>query len=510
MLDRIAVGSLQLRGGLELQITDPLKNRPYYRMEDHNLVLGGLYNYLQQLCIYALTSWDGPGKNGHPLTQHGMSSGYVNYYQGFCGYSNNYYTSGDSNFSPSDRGGTFLKNPVEGVFITDSQSAPSAGDTEIEGNIIAAADFRTAVTSGSQYGTFTFTSAYECFRKSYRRWDWTSANGNGTLSRIYLGMLSRALPNFDRSLSKINTSNSVTVFPRFAGKIGNKTFHIVSSVNGVVTLKCVEYDLSDGSLAEETYTIDFPGLGATGIPATNNLYFSVQASPHNNCVYVMPNTVTTTNDWSIAELNLSTGNSTIKNIVSKSGSSTMRIMYSTSSTNFYSQNVGFARVDENGLLYFGHYNGYMSRIDLTQESGEATFLFSAGNAYYREEIFHGGTGIIETLSVGSTPSDFHMIIMCADGYRWELLYNGSYLTTNQLNTATIYSSSLICKGGDLGSFLFEDGGYWLLVRVCSTFVMIDAIESSSPLLQAMTSKLLDEPVTKNDMPMYVGYTLELV
>ena len=43
MLDRIAIGDFGISGHVDLQITNPLTGKPYYKFEDHNMVMDGLY-----------------------------------------------------------------------------------------------------------------------------------------------------------------------------------------------------------------------------------------------------------------------------------------------------------------------------------------------------------------------------------------------------------------------------------------------------------------------------------
>ena len=37
-IDRIALGNFDLSGHIDMQITNPLTGRPYYKFEDHNMV----------------------------------------------------------------------------------------------------------------------------------------------------------------------------------------------------------------------------------------------------------------------------------------------------------------------------------------------------------------------------------------------------------------------------------------------------------------------------------------
>ncbi len=525
MLDRIAIGSLSLRGGIEMQITDPLKGRPYYRMEDHNLILDGLYNYLQQLCIFALTSWDGNGLAGHPMTKHGSRSSQITYYQGLCGYNNsNYAVSGSDSLPPSDEYGGFLKNPVEGIFITDSTAAPNAGDVSIDGNVTALADFRTVVTSGSQYGTFTYTASRESFRDFYRRWDWTSANGNGTLSKIFLGMIGGRIPNMVRSLSEAwGPSNNPAISGRFAGQIGTTQFYITENNDGVVTILRLDFDVQTKQFSTRTYTVDFPALGATVKPV--GTYLAVKATSNSDLVYVIPHTCNASSKGCIGILTLSTGACRVIDFTATS-SYYNYIYYTTSSTDWQYRNVTFCATDGNDIYMIVYDNTALVRINPIAGETNASQVYRLRRDYgsTSESFFHGLTEDLG-FNVGASESEFYYDVLGSDGSVQRLYLYQQYESYDYeprystLKSACIYGSSIIWKGGNVFNALYPAGNYYYLVRCSSSGGQMDAILKPSVVYtdpaysfgcQIMTAKLLPEPVVKNDMPMYIGYTLEFV
>ena len=524
MLDQIAIGSLQLRGGIEMEITNPLKGRPYYRMEDHNLILDGLYNYLQQLCIFALTSWDGNGLAAHPMTKSGSRNAQISYYSGMCGYnSSTHYPTGSSDYPPADEQGGFLKNPVEGVFITDSVVAPASGDLCIDGNITAQADFRTVVASGSQLGTFTYSASHESFKEFYRRWDWTSANGNGTLSKIFLGMVSGKLPNLIRSRSASwLPSDNPAITGRFAGQIGTTQFYITDNTNGVVTIQRIDFDIQTKRFSSRTYTIDFPALGATVKPV--GTYLAVKATSNSDLVYVVPHTCNNTTKGCIAILTLSTGACRVIDFTATT--SYYNYIYSnTSATDWQSRNVCFCKTVGNDIYMIVGNSCSLVRIDPIAGETNAAQVYRLRRDYgsASENFFHG---LSEDLgfSVGSQESEFYYDVMNSDGsvqhyyltQQQNYDYEPRYTTTR---SACIYGSSLIWKGGNVLNALYPDADCYYLVRCSASGGQADAIRKPSLLYtnpayslgcQIMTAKLLPEPVVKNDMPMYIGYTLEFV
>ncbi len=474
MMEKIAMGGLSMRGEIDLQITNPLTGRPYYKFQDHNMVLDGLYAYLKMLCIAALCSYG--GWYGHrPMTCLGASNQSSNPMMDLSGFAiglNNYTSTGNDTFPPSTSKSAVLKCPVERVVLTDGVEPENSGRYGICGNIVAEADFRTAVSSGGTQGTFTYAKSLEDMRRIYRRWDWTSANGNGTIGRIQLCSLSNPFPMFDTTKS-LSMLKSPKTSGTFIGSYENRLLFFQTLTSDMITIRACEIDVDTGAFTEQETSIVPSDFGVTTEVIVSSL------------------------------------------LMDKGPGKTVYIVGNASSGKYL--HVYTYDIENNTLSVFQLYDYSLSFYRLVWmycgEDGNLT-LFSNGNNKPCLLSISPTEKTAKQLPHSLEPLSFLGIAGINE-------FDGRYLTWINASTKIVIDTTTNkywqksyshFKNFDGNRFAMKVNGVIYIVSIYSSstipYMQIDCIPDFDNLICAMTDRLLPEPVVKDSMPMYVGYTLE--
>lgn len=461
MIEKIAMGGLALRGHIDLQITDPLTGRAYYKFEDHNLVLDGLYEYLKMLCIAALCSYNG-AYGYRPMTVFGSGSTEEGYFDGFALVSVKTPT-GDASRGPStDSGYGVLKSPVHRIVLTDGAEPEDVRHTDIIGNIIAEANLSTAASSGGTKGVFSYAKSYENWRRLYRRWDWSSANGNGKIGRLHLCTARALMPLLDRTQSR-SALSALTFSGTYLGTIGNRLFFCTNCSASEVAINCVTYDAVTMTYTEQAATLDLSGY---------NSY---------------PNSQT---------LAIGEGTGGVVYLASRCNNYYFHIYTLYADGTLTGMEVGY-RLDNS--IYYVYLQG-----------DGALVLYSYRYKYAVSLETKAVTGVALPASISSNVG----LQQCVDGHIKVCSGNTTAPYTYDLDTEIDVATQTGAGFGrfnGLAYYLLQDGVVYRLACYQSDtipYTQIDAIPDLDRKLYTMTERLLPEPVVKDNMPMYVGYTLE--
>lgn len=510
-IEKIALGDLHISGHIDMQITNPLTGRPYYKFVDHNLVMDGLYKYLKVLCIASLCSYNGGPYTRRPITSIAGAPSTApysgsSYNRAFSCQVGSTSESGDIQYPPASTSGARLTCPIDQILLTDGTSQPSAADVAVDGNIVAMADMCTVATSGTNKGIFSFSRSFESFTKLYRRWDWASTNGNGTISKIMLCQTYPVLRDFDftKSISSCTTASidGCNIYMNgymFYAKYSNDT----------VTLQIRKVDTNTPRL------IDICTLNLTdnGLDTKPRYHFMSVAFIDDTTVYIVPNACTDVYKMLVYTVDLATG--TITQIREMYGSS------SASSTTPYQLAYNNAYHNYNPQIYKDTDGNvvvltYQYKYTLPSTGGQLTFL---------SNIYSADREVQSCLySYMYVPSNITSELVF-DGNIVKRLY-GDSLYTLDLSTgkySAVQTKDIYINYGALSSnyclFIiagingepFDLSGPYKLITISTTsslpFIQVDTLLSSN-YTKVMTQRLLPESIEKNDMPMYVGYTLE--
>lgn len=475
MMEKIAMGGLSLRGKIDLQITNVLTGRPYYKFQDHNLVLNGLYEYLKMLCIAALCSYDGC-YTYRPMTCLGMgnrANDPIMSSSGFAVGLNNSYVSGNDRNPPTTSSDAVLKCPVERVVLTDGMEPEYVGRYGICGNIVAEADFRTAVSSGGKFGTFTYAKSLEDMRHIYRRWDWTSANGNGSISRIQLCSSQNLFPVFDRtkSISRLEYPN---ITGTFVCSVDNKLVFFQTPTKDNITIRAYEINVDTGAFTEKETSIVPSDFGISQVSSGTYLF----ARGPGQTVYIVCN----------------------------AGSGRYLHVYT---YDLESNSLSAFELYDYSLIYNGLAWMYC------REDGELVLFTHGNNAPSLLSIS------LTEKKVYKLPHSFDRIsvnqiagISEFDGRYVTLISSSRKIvidtTTNTYQEKRYYHFTNFSSYGN--RFAMRVNGLIYILSIYKSevipFMQIDCVPDFDNLICAMTDRLLPEPVVKDNMPMYVGYTLE--
>lgn len=514
MLDRIAISDFGIRGHVDLQITNPLTGKPYYKFEDHNMVMDGLYTYLKTLCIIALSSYNGGPYSYRPLTSMAGYSGIRYPYESrpasrsFSDYITDSAPSGNANLPPSNNNGSRLNCPIDQIVITDSLVSPSANDVSVDGNIIAMADSRTAVSSGSAYGVFSYARCIESFSKLYRRWDWASANGNGVLSKIMLCQTTPILHQFDMSSSVASTESDITSrgVDAIIGEYAIKS----SYTNSIFSISVYKIDLNTPSI-KMIGTIEFSNTGLTST-VTGRQYSIIPIS--GTTAVIIPNSVSDINKLHVYKVDLSTceilSAREMYGTSSATSTSTVSLGYSTSDNT----NNPSAYMNSSGDIIVITYQ-YTYKVPDTGDKLEYIAYNNNSNrftdirSWLYSYAYTNNKSICSMVEFGDTirfvsGSTYYTINTTAPSFSTKDLHEHT-LTYNKF-----YDGNAIIFLGFSESIFNPDSPYRIvgISGVANApYIQVDKVISPD-LLKVMTARLLPEPITKQDMPMYVGYTLK--
>ena len=510
-MEKIALGELALRGRVELEITDPLTGRPYYRFEDHNIVLDNLYQYLKTLCIAALCSYDGFYEY-HPNTALGGSNTNMgNPVSSFFGLSfgiNASYPQGDSSYPlVSSSARTALKCPVEAVSLTDGRAQPSSSDVRMDGSVVATADLRTQVASGGKGGIFTYSKSYENFRKLYRRWDWASANGNGELSKIYLHTVASSLVPFlfHKSVSALSLPYGSISGWTAAGQVKNHLLYCTGLNNWVFSFVLLTVDVNTATITSKEFVIDSSALGSTKKPASR--YFCMLETEEEGVFSIIPHCCTDNYTLQVYRYDSATGAVSLKEYTGSRfypDDLTQRdyLCYSTSNdSSFSSRNIFSAYVDTDGQIVINiGYNNYSFKVP--KSGNRLIFMHTFTSASSYTSFFHNH-------GYRSEQDEAYVKLYNADG---QVQLNKSTAFIENIATEcwvygfwNNFSGSKYVIGGLGDGLLYLCSVYW---SATIPYIQVDAVQEGCVGLKIMTERLLPEPVVKDNMPMYVGYTLE--
>lgn len=465
MIEKIAMGGLTLRGNIDLQITDPLTGRAYYKFEDHNLVLDGLYEYLKMLCIAALCSYDGH-YTYRPMTCLGSRTTDESSFSGFALTSVQTPT-GDASRGPStDKDCGALKSPVHRIVLTDGAAAEDARHTDLIGNIVAEANLSTAASSGGTKGVFSYAKSYENWRKLYRRWDWSSANGNGKIGRLHLCTARALFSMLDRARSRVE----MRCFPLFSGTylgtIENRKYFCTDIDSSIFAIRCVTYDVETLTCTEQTASFSVRDAGFNSYPSSAS--YTLVVSGENG----------TTHFVCRCYRNYYTQVYTLHADGSLTGFE-VGLIY----------DGGVAYLGKDGKLIL---HSVYEKYAISLETHEVTKL-----ATLKERTYGIQSGLIRY-------ADDRYIV-----YRG---YDAYYFNTETNETTSISTRIGSFGTGDDNFFYLRQNGVYYLVQTYRSdsipYTQIDVVPEPERMLYTMTEKLLPEPVTKDNMPMYVGYTLE--
>lgn len=507
-MEKIALGELALRGRVELEITDPLTGRPYYRFEDHNIVLDNLYQYLKTLCIAALCSYDGL-YGYHPNTAFSGASynlgGPVSNYYGLCFGLSSYSAQGNSSYPPSTANKTALKCPVEAVSLTDGRAQPSGSDVRIDGSVIATADLRTQVASGGTGGIFTYSKSYENFRKLYRRWDWASANGNGELSKIYLHTIETTLPPFlfHKSISSLSLPVPSVNSWMTVGQVRNHIFFCTEINNGVASFAVLTVDVGTAAATIKTFVVDPTALGSSIKPTSR--IFCILETKEPDVIKIISNNVSDYYTLPVYSYNLTTGEVGLKEYQGfhdypNDPTRPDRLYNSIGQTSFEYRNIFAAYRDTDGLITL--FSGYNYRIYKIPETGNVLQYFSS----YRN--VGNNSGLLFNNSGYRRPNENYVELLKGD-YVYQFNKATGENTSNtpywQYGFWYNFEGSKYVLGGLGDGLLYLCSIYW---SATIPYIQVDAVREDDVGLRIMTERLLPEPVVKDNMPMYVGYTLE--
>ena len=522
-IEKIALGDLQIRGHIDMQITNPLTGRPYYKFEDHNLVMDGLYKYLKALCIASLCTYNGATYGHRPMTAisgtpnvnpctglnpYHASAGFANYVHGTA-------ETGSSSYPPSTSSGARLRSPIDMILLTNSAVEPSSTDALPDGDITALADMRTVAESGSKYGTFTYARSLECYSKVYRRWDWTTANGNGSISKI---MLCQSAPffmpvDFKASRASLNASSITGITSNgidLRCVVGEYAL-FTESVNSVVMAYIYKLDKTTPSFIK-LCSISFENLGLSA--KVTSVYFSMLRISSTRLLLVT-NGVSNTYRLHVYEIDTTSGElvSAREMYGASSESSDTPVQLAYNSSNHYYNPIAYQ--DENGDTIIITYS-YVYKLPAT--GNKLTFVrakISAdsnlqNNLYYY--AFCNTKRVTSPIEFGATikflnGGDYFELSTATGQYTTQKIENHIYMYSEQFYSYGIQIYTGLNNEPFAPNSPFEVAA--ISRKPTSPFIQVDTVPSPVA-QQCMTARLLPEPIEKNDMAMYVGYTLEFL
>lgn len=467
LTDRLLLGEIGIEGEFEIGITNPLTGRLYHHVKSKNVITDGMYEYLRMVqfdllrTMLEVTNYLQPRcRSGIPMDS-GMSSSYP-------------------------------KAAVASVYLTDGVLPENKTRRLIDGNTIAYGTTNATVSTDNKLGVLTPGECYALHDKVVRRWDFPSDKGNGTFSKISLG----------------NTLKSC--------------YYEVIGVGGEI-----------GRLMKERY--------------------GLVSQPY---VYYFPSASTSIEKHFITE-GQNTKNTLVANL--KRPDSYSRDHYKIDGNTdrgvqFYDYEVYLVDFTTGEKIKGGYYNVWKNDAGKTISSEIFREVDYGINFYYNERFYlycrrPGYEGfymvdfdsmvvskIVDGIIDDFTADTYFETVVQSDsiyagGYTTSTVYkidgnslkNGSFSYEIVVPYAVMYGVSGILYGVDDGRYIKffhgDDGGYSInnitYMPSSSGISRVPIVDNAgagpnASQLELMAEKLLPEPITKDNMPMYVSYTLKLV
>lgn len=492
-IDRIALGNFDLSGHIDMQITNPLTGRPYYKFEDHNMVLDNLYTYLKTLCITAMSTYE-TVFGGHLITNLTYVSGATPSFAG-----------SHSNYNPSDgpytQDGPFITNPIGQIIITDDTTSPVATDNVIRGNKIAMAAFNQSADVGSVWGVFSYTKCFETFNRLYKRWDWSSTNGNGKLSKIYLLPKVQFLPRqIDFPFSNIISQN----FPSADGYTTLRSYRNYWLYTKVVSQV---FYMRVFKLNYGTSSVDYKGeviIRQSDFNLSHSWYddkCSLIAVDDTHLKIIPKNYYSNTKSLAVYDIDLDNALAT-----GASEYSCSAVPLYIVSNRDYSSNPR-AYVDNSGII---HVFNFGREYLLDMQKGEITYH----QDFKDEDSTSYVGGLLGTLCTGVTQYriiDDVLYIYNPNNW-WRI--SDMKATKAVVPTYSMLSEPFVSRSNRSDTLTHDSDDWYIYTTLRSVnghqYMQTERVRLpfENNRLVATTERLLPEPVIKNDMPMYVGYTIK--
>lgn len=472
LMEKLALGEIHVRGEFEIVTKNELTGRVYQRVKEENTIHDAFYAYLRQAAIDAISN--NINSIGTAPPNFGMNKTFQ-----YC-------------------------SPFNTIALTDGALASGAIDPQmgIDGTVLALGVDATSATSGTIYGTPTASEWYAHNHAVYKRWDWASANGNGTFSKILTTAGSMRTGNrFCTSIASgkdlfVKAAPSITLSGTVCGGQADDLWYVYSISTTSLTLRRIR--LTASGLTQTDYTI------ASSSPTftSGSFYDLYHSTLDSNVVYLVSGLYTTRY---VHKINISTltlvSNTTISTPYAKMSLGTAG--YITSSDVIYM--YGYTDATAHYGLHRYIYTASSATVDSGTQiaSGTDWFLmpftftkwaYTSGNNAY---LYNAVTGSISVLNI-------------SDG-----THTVDYLSSaSRLNTPfDVYKKHDVYVASSEGTYgLFKYNGYYYAVTYnirAPVFQFARCIENLTPDFIVTTSKLLASTITKTStQSMYVGYTLE--
>lgn len=471
IVEKLALGEMSVRGKFEIVTKNDLTGRIHQRVCEENTVHEAFYSFLRNAAIKSIAQNISSVGTPPPLFNNGD-------------YQNN-------------------QVPFNKVMLTNGTLASGVIDplVGIDGNILAYGYDTISVTSGTIYGVPTVSEWYATNHSIYKRWDWSSANGNGTFSKILTTAAHLRNGYHIPSIASgrdlyFKVAPSVTFASTYCGGHSDDLWMVTSISTTSCNLRRIA--LTASGLVQTDYTI------TTSSPTfTSSTYYDLYHSTANsNIVYLVSGSTTTKY---VHKINISTltlvSNTTISTPYARMSYGTVGYIDSSDNIHMY----GFT----NTSGYYGMWLYVYTASTATVDSGTQISSTTAATAYGLTVIKYAYTSGNYIYAYSATSSQIFAFNKTTGAHTVSELN-----TSDKLNNSFDYyykgSCFITSSTGNMG--LFKYNGYYYTVYYYTSapvYTYARCIADLTPDFIVTTSKLLSATVTKtSSQSMYIGYTLE--
>ena len=474
LTDRLLLGEIGIEGEFEIGITNPLTGRLYRHVKSKNVITDGMYEYLR------MVQWDLLRTlyldSSSPRCQ--------------CGISRN-----------SGVLGGYPYPAIHAVHLTDGSLPEDQTRRVLDGNTIAYGTSNASVSTDTKLGVITPSECYALYNRIVRRWDFPSDKGNGTFSKICLASPYEAC-RYDVIAVGASISGSSDAV-RYGYFLNSQPF-VYYSANASTRVE--KHLLVEGGYTKTTLVSELKKPNTYDLSSKYRIDGNTDMGLYSDTYRIALVDFTTGDikkggyysDWKYAD-----GSSVSSEILKD----TYRPLW------FYYDGKAYWHKMDYGF-YVGDYDTMLvSRIS-TEVIDDFNFSTSAG---YTFEFAIKGNNIY--VRNNSTKALYKI-----DG---SALKRGSVKCEMIAPYATmfggVYNMLYDVVDGECAKFFHVDpDGYTSNTSPAITYMPKSSGISRVPFvdnagsgpnasqLQLMAEKLLPEPITKDNMPMYVSYTLKLV
>lgn len=467
LTDRLLLGEIGIEGEFEIGITNPLTGRLYRHVKSKNVITNGMYEYLRMAQVDLLRTLYYNG-NGHPRCRNGLKADAGMIYD-------------------------YPIPAVYGVCLTDGVLPENTARRLVDGNIIAYGTSNAAVSTNEKLGNLTPSECYALYNKVVRRWDFSSDKGNGTFSKISLrtpystGGYYEVIAvgsGFDNTDPLINTYCAISppYIYNLPSNYGLKKYVLTEGENRQNSL-VASLKKPAVNWGEQAYLID--GSTDKGVKLHDNYEISLVDFTTGQVIKKGYYT-----DWKNEE-----GKGISSGLVYASNRSLC--FYYNSKVYWYQKSSGIYEADFDTMVI----SKISAEIISDFETNDHFEIAIEGNNIYTRNYTTKAVYKIDGNALTAGGFVYEKIVSYADMYQVNCqlfgVEEGKYIKFAHNDTQGYK----------------KDGSTYMTTSIgISRVPLVDNAGAgmNASQLDLMAEKLLPEPITKDNMPMYVSYTLKLV